>query len=96
MWQAWGGMMTEGEFSKRIGEHMRAEMERPLYQVAEPKNDVPERFRQMMERTPIARLTSGEPKEGYYWDVLWQLYFEGNELFRARIKKLASAQVIGI
>jgi hypothetical protein len=39
----------------------------------------------------ITRLSSTEPKEGYYWDEEWGLYFENDELFRARVKCVAVA-----
>jgi hypothetical protein len=39
----------------------------------------------------ILRYTSTEPKEGYYWDPEWGIYFENDELFRARVKCVSVA-----
>jgi hypothetical protein len=42
----------------------------------------------------LLRYTSTDPKEGYYWDEEWGLYFENDELFRARVKCVAVAYPI--
>lgn len=60
------------------------------------KGTTAEKFQQMIERTPITRLRSDEPKEGYYWDMLWQTYMESDALLRERCKKLASVQAVAI
>lgn len=60
------------------------------------KSPTAEEIQQFMERTPITRLRSDEPKDGYYWDALWQKYMESDVLLRERAKKLTSALVMGI
>jgi hypothetical protein len=55
-----------------------------------------EKFQQMIERTPITRLRSDEPNEGYYWDALWQTYMESDALLRERVKKMWVVQAVGI
>jgi hypothetical protein len=56
----------------------------------------PEKWQKAAERTPITRLRSETPKDGYYWDVLWQTYMEGDALLRERFRKQTSAWVMSV